>query len=129
MSSEPVTVQKTVEPVAPPEPSPPPSASQLLSGSWVGRAGNTALNFRLSVDPTGLVGGTAKLIDGSSSEGAREGAVRGRFTENADGTWAMSLSMTSGGVTTTYAGVLAGDQASGKVTEDGKSKGKFVLAR
>ena len=46
-----------------------------------------------------------------------------------DGTWSMELSMTSGGVTTTYAGVLAGDQATGKVTEDGKKKGSFVIAR
>jgi hypothetical protein len=127
--SQPVTVQKTVEPVAAPEPSPPPSPSQLLSGSWVGRTGSTALNFQLAVDKTGLIGGTAKVVDSTTSEGAREGAVRGHVTPNADGTWSMELSMTSGGVTTTYAGVLAGDQATGKVTEDGKSKGKFVLAR
>ncbi len=124
---EPVTVQKPVEPVEV-APVPPPSPSQLLSGSWVGRAGNTALNFQLSVDRNGLIGGTAKLVDGSTS-GAREGAVRGRVTQNSDGTWKMELSMTSGGVTTTYSGVLAGDQATGKVSEDGKNKGKFVLAR
>jgi eukaryotic-like serine/threonine-protein kinase len=127
--SEPVSMEKPAEPVSAPEPSPPASPAQLLSGSWVGRAGNTALNFQLAVDRSGLVGGTAKLVDGSTSEGAREGAVRGRVTQNADGTWGMELSMTSGGVTTTYAGVLAGDQATGKVSEDGKSKGKFVLAR
>jgi hypothetical protein len=109
-------------PVAPP---PPHRAAADLDGLWLGVAGGRDLALDLHVAPDGLISGSARLRRGVEVD---SGQVRGRVSE-VEGTWLVELQLVEDGEVTSYSGRIEPDGMQGRITQGGRARGRWKVAR
>jgi len=115
------------EPAPPaPEPPPPPHpAAASLGGLWLGQAAGQDLALDLAVGADGAITGSARLRRGGSVESA---IVVGRVAQ-VEGAWWVELQVLSGERAQSYSGRLEAGSIQGRVTQGGRSKGRWKVAR
>jgi hypothetical protein len=116
------------EVVAPPAPSRPkvPAAAARQSGTYVGRAQNRPFSMQLVFRPGGMVQGILEVQrDGEELDIA----AAGNYTIGADGVVTIALVETGTADPRVYSGRVYEDQAVGRVSENGRNRGRFRAER
>jgi hypothetical protein len=99
------------------------TGAAALSGLWLGKISGGSFALDLSVGKDGRVSGRARRSDGT-----KEGLVAGRVSTSEDGL-RVELQVTEGNVTTSYSGLIVGNELRGRIYAGGKAQGRFTAQR
>lgn len=125
----PVTIAPEPVAVAPLVPVPAPPAAPVVAGAsdltglWLGKVTGGTLALDLQIGSDGRVQGRARRSDRPG-----EARVSGRVTETASGLQ-VDFSVVSGETTDSYSALMVDGALQGRISEDGKSAGKFSARR